>query len=110
LVETSFALAPVIEGYGYEGIPFAGLSVLVISMGQPFNEVLKVIVFVPILESDDGIEDLAIGVVTGAVEFEMPIVPHAVGADEVGGGIGLQAGKGLTALAAVRSFDRDGTG
>ncbi len=77
-------------------------------MGQPFNKVLKVMVFVPILKADDGIEDLAIGMVTGAVRLEVPVVPHAIGADEVGGGVGLQVGKGLTALTAVGSLDGRG--
>lgn len=110
LVEASLPLPSVIEWDGDESVPFAVAHMLIVSFGEPFSELFEVVVFLPVLEPDDGIDDLAVDLITGPVPFEMPVVPGAVGANEVGGGIGLEAGEGFTALAAKGGFNPDGRG
>jgi len=74
-----------IEGDGDEGIPFCGFCVTIEGLGQPRNELGVVEIFIPVLEADDGVEDLAIGEEAGAGPFEVPVVLGAVVADEIGG-------------------------
>lgn len=65
------------------------------------------IIFVAILEADDGIKDLAIRAVSGPRPLIMPILRGAMPAVE-GGFMDFQRGIGITATLAKRTLDGDG--
>ena len=104
LIEAAFPAAAVKERDRDEGIPLLATGMAIKGLGQPFDQARILEILVPVLEANDGVEDLAVGLVTGAGPLEMPVVLATTLADEVGGGIG-EAGEGFAALAAPRALE-----
>ena len=65
-----------------ERVPFTRPGMEVKGLRQPLDQPSVLVIFVPVLEADDRVEDLAIGAVTGARPLKMPRSGRAGGADE----------------------------
>jgi len=87
-----------------KGMPFARLRMLIEGLRQPADQSRLLIIFVAVLEADNGFADLALGAVTGPGPFKMPLFLHAMIAQE-SSGMPFQRGIGITALFAEGRLD-----
>ena len=87
-----------------KSVPIAGLNMFVEDLSQPSDQPSLLIVFISILEADDGIADLTFRAIAGPRPFEMPLFLHTI-VTEKSRVVGFQAGIGITALPAKRRFN-----
>ena len=101
LVKSALPMPSMIERNRDERVPFAGLGMAVKGLGQPSDQRPLLVILVPILEADNGVEDLPLGAITGPRPFEMPCSLRTMGTKE-SRVVAFQGGIGVTALLTKR--------
>jgi len=96
---------PMVKRNRHQGIPIPSPRMAVKRLRQPRDQPPSLIIFIPVLEPDDGIEHLPFGPVTGPGPLEMPMAIHTMGTEKIGFNR-LQARKRIAALSAKRLLDR----
>jgi len=98
-----------VERHRDESVPLAGSDMVVEGLGQPVDQPRPLIIFVAVLETDNGIPHLPLGAIAGSRPLEMPGSISTVGATE-SCVMAFQGRIRITALPAKRRFDPDRLG
>lgn len=104
LVKSALPPPPMIKRNRDKRVPFPRPRMVVKGLRQPLDQPSLLVILVPILETDNRIEDLPLGPVTGPRPLEMPRSLCTVSANE-SRLMAFQGGIGITALPAKRRFD-----
>ena len=106
LVETAFALAPVIKRDRHEPVPRFRGGMMVEGRREPVDQPRTLMKLVPILEPDDGFPNLPLGPITGPGPLEIPLSFEAMVTNKIDG-TGLKGRIRIAALAAKWRDDGD---
>ena len=93
-----------VERHRDERVPLAGLGMFVKGLGQPSDQPPLLVIFVPVLEADNRVEDLPLRAITRSRPLEMPLFLQTMVANE-SRVVACQGGVGITALLAKRPLD-----
>ena len=104
MIKSSFPMPPMIERNRDERMPFAGPGMAVKGLGQPLDQPPLLVIFVPVLEADDGLAHLPFRAIPGPRPLEMPLLIYTM-VTKKSRALAFERGIRIPALSADRALN-----